>query len=159
MRKSGWILATSILFVGFGFGHAGCYTCGLPGGMGAGGQSSQPDAGGSSNLGEDDSGTDGDSGDAASNVAKDCVDSRDCSDGGVCDPISSQCVGCIGDVDCNPSTQRCANHECLDIVKCNTDKLCTPIDQICDTVKGYCVDCLGVANCVKDETCVDGLCI
>ena len=147
MRKSRWFLPAAIVTLAFGLGHSGCYSSGTPGGFGAGGApaTSPIDAGGSAS-GNDDAGSE-DSGADATTVPEGCGDSRDCAVGEVCDPTSHRCVGCITQADCTATTQRCANYQCVDIVGCATDKVCTPIGQICDTTNGYCVDCLDQSNC------------
>lgn len=166
MRYSGWFLTLGFLTVGLGFGHAGCYTSGTPGGLAVGGSdagvTSNSNQGGSSQDG--DSGADAsDSGPDASDVGKPCVDSRDCSHEQaheqVCDLASHQCVGCISDADCVLTSERCAQHSCLSIVRCISDKQCTPSDQICDTTRTYCVHCIDYKNCLAGKSCVEGLCI
>jgi hypothetical protein len=165
MRYSGWFLTTAILTVGLGFGHAGCYTSGIPGGLAVGGSSSQTNAGGTSNSNQGGSSQDRDSSVDASDAGADasdapagCVDSRNCSTDQVCDPTSHQCVGCMSDADCAPASERCAQHNCISIVRCTTDKQCTPNNQICDTTKTYCVYCIDYKNCVAGKACIEGLC-
>lgn len=155
MRYSGWFLTLGFLTVGLGFGHAGCYTSGTPGGLAVGGSN----AGGTSNSNQGGSSQDGDSGADASDASGGCVNSRSCSLDEVCDQISHRCVGCVGDNDCAPSVQRCANHSCLDIVKCTTDKQCTPLGQLCDPVNLYCVGCMAIKDCDAGMNCTEGLCI
>ena len=158
MRRHNLLLATAILTVGLGFGHAGCYSSGTPGGLGAGGSTSQDNTGGTSGTRGADSGGVEDSGNDASNTIETCVDSRDCPDSGLCDTTLHRCVECVSDLDCTTSVQRCANNQCVDKTTCVSDKICLP-KQICDTTKGYCVDCLDQRNCPDTKTCVDELCI
>jgi hypothetical protein len=155
MRNSNRIAATAIMVVGLGFGPVGCYTSGTPGGTGAGGASQG--GGGSSSGGTypTDSGADADSG--ATDVPE-CVDSRGC-DGGICDPSSHACVGCLTNADCLDTAHRCANNQCVAIISCVSDRTCTPLNLICDLSKSYCVDCLDSSSCEVGKSCSEGLCI
>jgi hypothetical protein len=164
MRRPSWIAATAIIVLGLGFGHAGCYTSGTPGGTGAGGTSSSGASiggagGGAAGSSPTDSGTSLDSGDAQiTDDAGTCVDSRGCAVG-VCDPKTKRCVDCVTNADCLDTQHRCANHECVTIVPCNTDQICKPFGLICDSSRAYCVDCLIQENCASGEACIDGLCV
>jgi hypothetical protein len=171
MRKLGWLWTTAILTLGFGFGHAGCYTSGIPGGLGAGGASVT--AGGAYGAGGTDSdastgGSQGDggsssvagSGTVAPGASIDCENSLQCSSlSEVCDPTSRKCVDCIDNNDCTAVTQRCANHVCLNIVTCTSDRTCYPNNELCDKTKLYCVQCLDNSECSASESCNDGACI
>ena len=145
MRKSAWLPTSAIVVFGFGLGHAGCYTSGIPGGSGAGGIPSQGDAsvqGGAGGTGTDAGGSSNvDAGGSGTGGTTTCQTNADCGpiDGmHVCLPASGTCVACIEDTDCNPAaddagsssqsassaSQYCFRNACLSFVPCQRTTQC-----------------------------------
>ena len=185
MKKSRWIIASVAIAGMMGFGHAGCYTSGIPGGTGFGGAMSMGGGPSSSSLGGsaaggDDGGTAEDAGPDA--AVAECANSFDCQEGQVC--ANRQCVDCGQDADCivDPSKthcdmtsntcveclptagcdtdQRCVSNQCIVKISCSSDVACTSLQpkQICGP--GYCVECTTAVPC-KDFNpvkCGDGSC-
>ena len=173
MRKSEWLLATSILLVGFGFGHAGCYTSGLPGGHGAGGASySDAGVGG----GSDASAATG--GSATCKSKADCASRKDSNH--VCTQDWGVCVACIVDKDCllpadagvpgaggnggapASSDLYCYKNSCIPILTCQNNADC-PSDHdsgICTS--NHCFQCATDQDCKyiggSSTTCSGHLC-
>jgi hypothetical protein len=157
MRKSEWLLATSILLVGLGFGHAGCYTSGLPGGHGAGGASASTSGG----SGGSDASSESADGSTTCESNADCASHRS---NPVCNPNGGQCVQCIVDSDCPADAgvdPYCLLNTCTFHVACQLPGQCPSpnSDQICDTSSKHCVACITNADCSTVGTaCFANLC-
>ncbi len=158
MDKSHWLPVTAILALGAGFGHAGCYTSGTPGGLGAGG--SQPSGGTTSQ--DASAGASNDAADSSGNSLT-CQENLDCADSNngnlVCRTDLGQCVQCNVDADCQPSSNSnvldanlasdmyCYQNACISLLKCQRNSDCKGLadTQICDL--GHCVQCAIDADC------------
>jgi hypothetical protein len=103
-----------------------------------------------------------------------CCNASACN-GGVCDPTTHGCVGCLSSADCqglicDPSTHGCVF--CLKNADCPPPLLpFTPAAPICDPTDHQCVQCLAdgdcgshhcvaqaCVECVKDGDCASGHC-
>jgi hypothetical protein len=189
MQKSGWFVTLSAIAVAIGFGHAGCYTSGVPGGSALGGASA---TGGSSSQAGSDAGPEGSGGEDAapptcdilackranqvcdpqSHECVDCAQDHDCVEPGkaVCDTAHHTCVACLSTKGCDPATQRCVQYECMTSQLCESDKQCPGL-QICyatDGSAGYCIECgsslhcsdVAPSVCANDQcTCDNGVCV
>ena len=188
MQKSRWIIASSSIALAMGFGHAGCYTSGIPGGpaaggaptMSTGGQTSH-DAGNDSETGGVDAGSGGTSA-GDSFIGSKCINALQCGDidvcneqtstcvecnatvdckkrGGVCDTSTNKCVGCLQDSDCGQDN-RCAASRCIAAASCGSANDCKPFFQVCDAFNGYCVECTRSDDCIVSavDKCADGPC-
>jgi len=184
MQKSRWIIASVAIVGMMGFGHAGCYTSGIPGGAGFGGTTN---AGGSSSSlgGSAAGGGDGGIADADTDAeVPQCANSSECPGGQLCDTSSSHCVDCTQDIDCtDPSKPLCdtSRHTCVrpcknsfdcqkgqlcdtsskQCVDCTQDSDCIsdPNKSYCDTSRRTCVACLPTVGCTTNQRCVSSECI
>lgn len=156
MRKSNWLLASSILLVGFGFGHAGCYTSGLPGGHGAGGASASTSGG----SGGSDASSESADGSTTCESNDDCAGRKDSNH--ACNPNGGQCVQCVVDNDCPADAgvdQYCHLNSCRSHTACQLPGVCPGGVQVCDTSSKHCVDCITDADCSTAGTaCFGNLC-
>jgi hypothetical protein len=155
MRKSEWLLASSILLVGFGFGHAGCYTSGLPGGNGAAGASNASGGGGGLAARTD----------AGADASAKCGSNADCVSHGanhVCDTNSGECVACTIDQDCPADAgvdPYCHLNTCKAYVACQYPGKCPGSSDLCDIPSKHCVECISNVDCPTVGTaCFANLC-
>ena len=174
MRKSHWLTASALLVLGMGVGHAGCYTSGTPGGLGAGGSQSEGGAANTDGSNEDDAGDAGDAG--LSNIEK-CETSADCAenDNGkvFCELTAKQCVQCIVSTDCltpiadggsqPDSNQYCYKNACAKYTACKTALDCVHFADAgnCDS-NLHCVQCNFDADCtaagLSETRCLGHVC-
>ncbi len=155
MRKADWLLATAILAVGFGFGHAGCYTSGTPGGLGAGGASTS-DA--STSAGGLDASTNALGGSSSCRGNSDCA-----SPNHVCTQDGGQCVECVVNQDCvadagaggaggsgASSNSYCFQNTCNTYKTCGNSLQCTGFADagVCDS-NSHCVQCVNDPDCAS----------
>jgi len=174
MRKPSWRVATSVIVLAFGIGHAGCYTSGTPGGSGAGGS---PPAGGGTSAGTANGGNTngGDAGNGDSGAGA-CASNSDCTGcAAVCVVDAGQCVECLVDSDCKVGTscaggggggtggagggtatggataaaadRYCLQNKCNDFVMCSERGVCSDKTSTCDVTAHHCVQCLSTADC------------
>jgi hypothetical protein len=182
MRKSAWLPTSAIVVLGFGLGHAGCYTSGIPGGRGAGGIPSQGDASaqaGTGGTGTDAGGEGGDSGtqvDSGATTRAPCEENSEC-DGvpgkPVCVSSTGVCVQCIADSDCDSaqssdadaggtggssssSKQHCVNTVCRTYTACDFAGKCTGGAGLCDPNLKRCVQCIDTVDCSTPGTTCAG---
>jgi len=88
-----------------------------------------------------------------------CESSKDCELGDVCNKELGVCVECVEDIDCGENGLCDAAGHCVEIVPCDTDKLCKDLGMVCDKVNGYCVECLADNDCTVDQFCQDTKCL
>jgi hypothetical protein len=62
---------------------------------------------------------------------------------------------CLTDADCK-TQQHCMANVCRG--SCDSDKDCTPFNQLCDKTAGFCVTCLSSAQCAPNQYCNAGAC-
>lgn len=85
-----------------------------------------------------------------------CVNSRDCSEGTVCDRDAGECVECLGSGDCEKDKEVCVAKHCVPV--CTSDKDCLSRNQLCHHEKGYCADCVEQEDCPSVYYCSQDLC-
>ena len=155
MQKSRWIIASSVVALAMGFGHAGCYTSGIPGGPAAGGAPSTTSGGQTS----DDAGSGGtnagsggsDAGEGGTGSEVTCLNSKNCGPNTVCYVTSGAtigtCVECIANADCGSVSNRICNAHtntcvaCLQSNDCGTGQRCVQNG------------CIAALPCASDKTC------
>ena len=78
------------------------------------------------------------------NHCVECLESSQCANGYVCDPVSHTCVACVSDADCqgSPSLPLCSStRECVSCLSSSDCKSGYTCDQ------GHCYECLSSADC------------
>ncbi len=175
MRTSTSLAALAIVIIGFGFGHAGCYTSGIPGGSGAGGASAAAGTGGRDSTNPDsDAGDSEDASTAADSGATSNCDTVECDvDPGkpLCLPSTGACVECLIDANCetpttgdaavvsSSGTHHCVNNTCRTYTACDYPGKCTGGAGLCDQALERCVQCIETVDCsTPGTTCAGNLC-
>jgi hypothetical protein len=175
MNKSGWIVVSAAV-VGFGFGHAGCHTSGIPGGTGAGGTNtgnisasggrgtSVADAGREAGECQEHADCDDEqlcSMESGTGTCVECLADGDCvftGKGKVCVADTHSCAACNKDSDCG-SSERCALHQCIRTTSCASSALACKnagAERFCHD-STYCVECEDRGDC-QDPLCQGGKC-
>ncbi len=166
MKNTDWIIASFVVVMALGFGHAGCHTSGIPGGTGAGGDNGLGGAAATGGVSDNEAGVEQD----AASASSPCTDDYDCAaDKQVC--VGGACVDCLSDTDCVSTgkgnvcenevcqtcvaargcgtNQRCFRNECIPTVACSSDRTAcireTP-PMTCGTA-GYCMECVDDDGC------------
>jgi len=170
MRSFTRLVTTAMMAWGFGLGHAGCYTSGIPGGSGAGGATLGVGGAGTSAGAESDASDQGGAGDAATAI---CIDNADCDARTdkkyVCLQSSGSCVECTEDGDCTEPTdsgtpasqaQRyCLHNSCKAFTSCDYPGKCAAGDAgLCNQTLQRCVECLSNLDCTSGTTCSGTIC-
>jgi sugar lactone lactonase YvrE len=89
-------------------------------------------------------------------VSAPCTSASDCP-GGICNPATRICVGCLGDSACAAGSL-CRKLVCQPATPCKSDAACKSAKQVCNNALGVCVDCVLVSDCAVGLVCAEHKC-